>query len=142
MRISTKTRYGMRLMIDLAQHWGGGRVALRDVAERQEISKKYMEQVVAPLVSAGLLHVTRGNQGGYELARGPRSITCADIVAATEDGLGLLDCASGALACPRDGFCLSKGVWLGLEHAMADYLAGITLQDVIEREANANAQAT
>nr|WP_165247547.1 Rrf2 family transcriptional regulator [Adlercreutzia sp. ZJ141] len=138
MRISTKTRYGMRLMIDLAQHWGAGRVALRDIAERQEISKKYMEQVVAPLVSAGLLHVTRGNQGGYELARDPRQITCADIMTATEDGLGLLDCANGALACPRDSFCLSKDIWLGLERVMADYLASITLQDVLERGADVN----
>lgn len=69
MKISTKTRYGMRFMIDLAQSQGEGRVALKDIADRQGLSKKYLEQVVAPLASAGLLDVTRGNQGGYRLSR-------------------------------------------------------------------------
>ena len=83
MKISTKTRYGMRFMIDLAQHHGEGCVALKDVAERQGISKKYLEQVVAPLTGAGLLRVTRGYQGGYELARAPETITLADVVSAS-----------------------------------------------------------
>ena len=68
MRISTKTRYGMRLMIDIAQNQGSGRVALKDAADRQGVSKKYLEQVVAPLVAAGLLDVARGASGGYRLA--------------------------------------------------------------------------
>ena len=91
-KISTKTRYGMRFMIDLAQSQGEGRVALKDIADRQGLSKKYLEQVVAPLASAGLLDVTRGNQGGYRLSRDASAITLADIVAASEDGLELLDC--------------------------------------------------
>ena len=86
MKISTKTRYGMRFMIDLAQSQGEGRVALKDIADRQGLSKKYLEQVVAPLASAGLLDVTRGNQGGYRLSRDASAITLADIVAASEDG--------------------------------------------------------
>ena len=86
-KISTKTRYGMRFMIDLAQSQGEGRVALKDIADRQGLSKKYLEQVVAPLASAGLLDVTRGNQGGYRLSCDASAITLADIVAASEDGL-------------------------------------------------------
>ena len=74
MKISTKTRYGMRFMIDLAQSQGEGRVALKDIADRQGLSKKYLEQVVAPLASAGLLDVTRGNQGGYRLSRDASAI--------------------------------------------------------------------
>lgn len=123
-------------MIDLAQHYGEGCVALKEIANRQEISKKYLEQVVSPLVSAGLLHVTRGYLGGYELARTPQQINCADIVAATEDGLELLDCTSGKFACGRDETCLSQYVWKGLEEVIATYLRGITLQDILEREAD------
>lgn len=134
MKISTKTRYGMRFMIDLAQHRGEGCVALKDVAERQGISKKYLEQVVAPLTGAGLLRVTRGYQGGYELAHAPEDITLADVVSASEDGLELLDCMSGVFACERRDGCLSQRIWGGLEQAIRDYLAGITLAEAAADE--------
>lgn len=130
MKISTKTRYGMRFMIDLAQNQAGGRVALKDVAERQGISKKYLEQVVAPLAAAGLLSVTRGNQGGYALARPADAITLADIVAASEDGLELLDCTSCLDACERADACPSRRVWGGLERAMKSHLKNQTLADI------------
>lgn len=130
-KISTKTRYGMRFMIDLAQSQGEGRVALKDIAERQGISKKYLEQVVAPLASAGLLEVTRGNQGGYRLARDAAAITLADIVAASEDGLELLDCMGSLAACERAEGCPSRRVWGGLQAAIRDYLAGLTLADIV-----------
>ena len=114
MKISTKTRYGMRFMIDLAQSQGEGRVALKDIADRQGLSKKYLEQVVAPLASAGLLDVTRGNQGGYRLSRDASAITLADIVAASEDGLELLDCMGSLSACERaEDFCEREGVEKG-----------------------------
>ncbi|WP_165172995.1 Rrf2 family transcriptional regulator [Adlercreutzia sp. ZJ242] len=129
MKISTKTRYGMRFMIDLAQHANEGCVALKDVAARQGISKKYLEQVVAPLTGAGLLRVTRGYAGGYELARPPEEITLADVVGASEDGLELLDCMSGLFACERQEGCLSQRIWGGLQQAMFDYLDGMTLAD-------------
>ena len=132
-KISTKTRYGMRFMIDLAQSQGEGRVALKDIADRQGLSKKYLEQVVAPLASAGLLDVTRGNQGGYRLSRDASAITLADIVAASEDGLELLDCM-GSLA--ED--CPSRRVWGGLQAAIGDYLSGLTLADVASSAAAAN----
>ena len=134
MKISTKTRYGMRFMIDLAQRRGEGCVALKDVAERQGLSKKYLEQVVAPLTGAGLLRVTRGYQGGYELARAPEDITLADVVSASEDGLELLDCLSGAFTCERQDGCLSRRIWGGLEQAVRDYLAGITLAEAAADE--------
>lgn len=134
MKISTKTRYGMRFMIDLAQRHGEGCVALKEVAERQGISKKYLEQVVAPLSGAGLLRVTRGYQGGYQLARPPEDITLADVVGASEDGLELLDCMSGVLACERQGSCLSQRIWGGMEQAIRDYLAGITLAEAARGE--------
>lgn len=132
MKISTKTRYGMRFMIDLAQNEGEGCVALKDVAERQGISKKYLEQVVAPLVAAELLTVTRGNQGGYRLARPASEITLADVVAASEDGLDLLDCMGALSTCERAEDCPSRRVWGGLQNALTGYLEGRTLADVID----------
>ena len=130
MKISTKTRYGMRFMIDVAQNQGEGRVALKDAAARQGISKKYLEQVVAPLASAGLLTVTRGNLGGYRLAREADAFTLADIVTASEDGLALLDCTSCLDACERADACPRRRVWGGLEQAMQAHLASQTLADI------------
>lgn len=132
MKISTKTRYGMRFMIDLAGHYGQGCTALKDVADRQGISKKYLEQVVAPLSSAGLLTVTRGYLGGYELSRNPRNITLADIVSASEDGLIIMDCLGEDGSCARQEFCPSRKVWNGMEQAIRTYLESLTLADIVE----------
>ena len=132
MRISTKTRYGMRLMIDIAQNQGSGWVALKDAADRQGVSKKYLEQVVAPLVAAGLLDVARGASGGYQLARDARAITLADIVGASEDGFALLTCTIDADACERAGDCASRRIWDGLQGAMRGSLEGQTLADIAQ----------
>ena len=134
MKISTKTRYGMRFMLDLAEHYGNGCMALKDIAERQGISKKYLEQVVSPLSAAGLLRVTRGYLGGYELSRPPEEITLAQVVAASEDGLDLLDCMSGLFACERRDGCVSQRIWGGLQQAMYDYLEGLTLADIVNKD--------
>ncbi len=131
MRISTKTRYGLRFMVDLAQCWGEGCVALKDVASRQGISKKYLEQVVAPLADAGLLEIKRGNGGGYQLSRPPEDITLADVVSASEEGIELMDCLSCLGTCEREPDCLARDVWGGLQAAVTDYLEGRTLADVI-----------
>ena len=132
MKIATKTRYALRVMIDVAAHDEEGCVPLKDVAERQGISKKYLEQVVSPLVSQSLLKVTRGHKGGYQLTREPKEITCAQIVSATENGLELLDCLSGEVVCEREGICVSKNIWGGLERTMTEYLESITLQDILD----------
>lgn len=132
MKISTKTRYGMRFMIDLAERWGDGCVPMKDVAERQGISKKYLEQVVAPLSAAGLLQITRGNKGGFQLARPPQEITLADVVTASEDGLDLLNCLGCLTVCERESGCASREVWGGMQDAVTGYLEGRTLADVVE----------
>lgn len=134
MKIATKTRYAMRVMIDLAGHSSEGCIPLKDVADRQNISKKYLEQVVSPLVAHNLLTVTRGHRGGYKLTREPKDITCAQIVSATENGLELLDCLSGEITCEREKICISQDLWSGLERAMTDYLESITLQDILDKE--------
>ena len=136
MKLAAKTRYGLRFMIDLAEHYGEGYCALKAIAERQNISKKYLEQLVSPLVSAELVKVSRGHKGGYALSRAPELITCAQIVAATEDGLELLDKPTRQQE--LSGGISSQYVWEGLESTLKNYLGSITLQDILEHEAQAN----
>jgi Rrf2 family protein len=130
MKISTRARYGMVFMVDLAQHYGEGPMPMKEIAERENISKKYLEQVVTPLSKAKLLNVTRGHKGGFELSRDPGDITLAEVVAASEDGLALLDCLSCISLCDNEGGCVSRNVWGGMQRAIIDYLRGRTLADV------------
>ena len=131
MKISTKTRYGMRVMLDLAERYANGCTPLKDVAERQGLSKKYLEQVASPLATAGLLTVTRGYQGGYQLSRPPENITLAEVISASEDGLELMNCTSDLHACDRANSCPSRNVWGGLQDAVNHYLESKTLADMI-----------
>lgn len=133
MRIATKTRYAMRFMAELASRWGQGRTSLKDIAEKQGISKKYLEQCVAPLVAAGLITVMRGAGGGYELSRPPDTITAAEVVAATEGDLYLLDCLEGEFNCPQRRQCRTQPIWSGLEEVIEAYLNGITLKDFVKQ---------
>ena len=132
--ISTRGRYALRMMLDLAQNQGDGYVALRDIAARQEISKKYLEQIIPQLNRAGMLQTTRGVQGGYRLTRRPEEYTVLDILEVTETGLSAVACLEkDAAKCPRSADCLTLPVWQGLDKIIRDYLGGITLQDVLDR---------
>ena len=132
MRISAKTRYAMSFMLDLAEHYGDGCIPMRDVAERQGISKKFLEQVVSPLSEAGLLEVTRGSRGGYRLAKPPSEIRLSDVVRASEDGLNLMDCIGRIAVCVNEGSCTSHEVWGGMQNAITGYLEQRSLADVLE----------
>lgn len=121
-------------MVDLAQHWGEGYIALKDVAERQNISKKYLEQIVSLLMNHGLLKATRGFSGGYQLAEEPSRITVAEVVRATENSLSALACINDEDACDRRDRCSSLSLWIGLEKVIIDYLQGITLADLAAKE--------
>ena len=132
--ISTRGRYALRMMLDLAQNQGDGYVALKDIAARQDISKKYLEQIIPLLNRAGLLQTTRGVQGGYRLTKRPEEYTVLDILAVTETGLAAVACLEqDAPACPRCAECLTLPVWQGLDKVVREYLGGITLQDVLDK---------
>ena len=139
MRISTRGRYAIRTMVDLAQHGGEGLVTLKDVAARQELSQKYLEQIVTQLSKAGLVKGTRGPQGGYRLAREPKDYNIGEILQLVEGSLAPVECLeSDVNACERCERCATLDMWSGLYKVITDYLDSITLQDVVDR---ANAAA-
>lgn len=135
MKISTKGRYALRMMLDLAQHKNGGYVALRDIAARQNISKKYLEQIVPILNRSDFLITNRGFQGGYKLAMDPDKYTVGDILRTTEGSISPVACTEeNSAKCERSEFCLTLPVWQGLKKVITDYLDGITLQDILDRQ--------
>ena len=132
MRISTKGRYALRLMLDLAEHQGDGCISLRDVAQRQDISKKYLEQIVPTLSRAGFLLTNRGYQGGYRLSKAPEEYTVGEVLRITEGDLAPVACLqTGVVDCPRAEQCLTISVWEGLYKVVNRYLDSITLQDIL-----------
>ena len=133
MKISTKGRYALRMLIDLAEHPGEEYIALKDVAARQDISKKYLEQIVPVLNRAGILLTNRGFQGGYRLARTPESITIGEVLRLTEGNLAPVECVmSPENTCPRKDGCVTLSVWQGLNRVINDYLDSITLQRLLD----------
>ena len=134
MMISTKGRYALRIMVDLALHDGEEPVSVRAIAQRQAISGKYMEQIISVLTRAGLLRSVRGAQGGYRLAKEPQEITVGDIIDATEGPLSISDCLNDEGCCQRSGQCRTRRVWEYLSTSINDVLQSITLRDMLEQE--------
>ena len=139
MKISTKGRYALRLMIDLALEGQGAPVALRDVAKRQEISEKYLEQLVAPLTRAGLLKSVRGASGGYLLTKAPEEYTTGEILRAQEGSLAPVDCADGA-PCERQNRCATAPLWRRIAQAVDEVVDNTTLQDLVDEYQAAQAR--
>lgn len=135
MKISTKGRYALRMMLDLAEHQGDGYIALKDIAARQNVSKKYLEQIVPILNKADILNTNRGYQGGYRLARTPDQYTVGDILRITEGSISPVACLDkNPVECERAAECATLPVWQGLYKVIADYLDGITLQDILDKQ--------
>lgn len=127
------------MLLDLAQHSSDGYVALKDIAERQNISKKYLEQIVPLLNKADLLRTNRGYQGGYSLSKSPSQYTVGEILRVTEGSLSPVACLQYDVNdCPRRDECITLPVWEGLYKTITKYLDGITLQDIIDRASAGN----
>lgn len=134
MKISTKGRYALRMMIDLAENQMDGYVALKDIAERQGISKKYLEQIVPLLNKSGMLKTNRGYQGGYRLSKALSGYTVGEILRVTEGSLSPVTCIEYEVnECPHAHKCPTLGIWQGLYDVVNKYLDSITLEDVVKR---------
>ncbi len=123
----------MRMLLDLAEHQNCGFIALKDIAERQNISKKYLEQIIPVFNKSGILKTNRGSQGGYQLARTPDKYTVGEILRLTEGSIAPIACVEQeAPDCERCGECGMFPVWQGLYKVIGEYLDGITLQDILD----------
>ena len=139
MIVSTKGRYALRVMIDLAEHQADKYVPLKEVATRQEISEKYLENILKVLVQNGFLEGLRGKGGGYRLTRGPEQYTVEEILNLTEGNLATVSCLTpGAPTCHRMAECRTYNMWKGLDEMISDYFSKITLADLAAPEEAGN----
>ena len=133
MKLSAKSRYGTRLMLDMAQHYEEGPIHLATVAKRQGISVKYLEQIIIPLKKANYVKSVRGPKGGHILAKPPAEITIGEIVALLEDSVSLAACFDNPMICERSQVCATRDIWQEAAQAMFDILQSITLADLLSR---------
>jgi len=135
MKISTKGRYGLRAMMDIAMHaQSGGPVFLSDIVKRQDISAKYLEQIFSTLHGAGLVNTVRGRRGGYLLTRPPDAIRLKDIITVLEGPCALVDCVTNQEVCPRAEKCAARDVWSLLSRKVDEFLSGLTLADLVQMQ--------
>lgn len=134
MRLSTRGRYGARFMLDLAIHYGDGPVLLRELCERQEISVKYLEQLIPLLRTAGLVKSTRGPRGGYHLALPPSKITLYDVVSTLEGATSLTECVEDPASCHRAEACAAHEIWNDVSRKVVEILRGTTLAEMARRQ--------
>ena len=135
MKVSTKGRYALRIMLDLAIHNSGELVPLKDIAKRQGISIKYMEQIISPLAKAGFVQSLRGSSGGYRLSRDPSEYTAGEILKVMEGPLAPTSCLESEINdCPRADVCSTLSFWKGLNKVINDYVNSVTLGELAEGE--------
>ncbi len=133
MRITTKVRYGLRALLQIAVTYDGNPVPLSSIAESQEISRKYLEQLVASLRKAGLIGSRKGVRGGYFLTREPADISLWDVFCTLEGCTPLVECIPSPETCDRSGFCTTRGIWDLLDQKLQQFWESFTLQDLIDR---------
>ena len=135
MMISTKGRYALRVLIDMAEHQSAGYVPLKEIAQRQEISEKYLESIVKTLVKGGVLTGLRGKGGGYRLSKNPDQCAVGAILRMTEGSLSPVACLEpGAAPCDRASACRTYQMWKGLDRVISEYLDGFTIADLMRVE--------
>jgi len=134
LKVSTKGRYALRMLLDLAEHRGEGFISLKEIAERQNISKQYLEQIVSLLNTSSMLRTNRGKQGGYMLAKQPSEYTVREILRVTEGSLAPVTCLEEEVnLCDKATYCKTLSMWMGLQKVINDYLDSVTLQDMAEQ---------
>jgi len=132
-RLSTRSRYGVRFMVDLALRGGENAVYLKDIAREEGLSEKYLSLIAIPLKSAGLIVAQRGAKGGYRLARPASRITLKEIVEVLEKGVCIVECVGDPSTCSRSGHCPSRDLWAEITDRIASTLASVTLEDLARK---------
>ena len=133
MRLSTRGRYGTRLMVDLAQHYADGPIPLAAIAKRQDLSAKYLEQLIILLKGAGLIRSVRGRRGGYMLARKPEEISVGEIVETLEGKLSVVDCVLEPELCYRAIECPTRDIWVGMTEMIKQQLFSLSLGNILAK---------
>ena len=133
MKLSAKGRYGTRALLELAMHYGEGPILLRDIAQRQQISLRYLEQLITPLITGGIVRSTRGAGGGVSLAKPPEEIRLSEVMQLLEGPTALVECVNNPGVCSRSNFCVTRDIWSELKNVMDGVLESTTLQDLVER---------
>jgi Rrf2 family protein len=134
MKISTKIRYGTRAMLELGTRYGKGPVELREIAKEENVSLKYLEQVIIPLRKAGLVRAIRGSKGGYSLARPPSEISLREMAEILEGPIALVDCLREPKVCERSSSCVTRDIWKEVSEAIYQIFHSITLEDMVNRK--------
>jgi len=134
MRLSTRARYGTRLMLELALNFEKGTVFLKDIAKKEEISEKYLSHLVIPLRASGLISSSRGAHGGYRLAKFPSQITLKEIVQTLEGGISCVECVENPSVCPRVSKCATRSIWEKLDEKISDELSSVTLAHLMNSQ--------
>ena len=133
MKLSTRSRYGTRMVLNLAENYNEGPVQIGQIAKQLEVSVKYLEQLIIPLKKADLIKSVRGPKGGHKLAKPPNEVTVGDIVRILEGGIDLSDCISDPEICQNTGSCVTRSLWQEATDAMYDKLDSTTFADMIEK---------
>ncbi len=134
MKLSTRGRYGLRAVLDLAVHQGEGMVLLKDIARRQEVSLPYLEHLITPLIAGGLVKSTRGARGGVLLLKPPAEVKLTEVVQLLEGSIAPVDCLNDPRVCSRSASCVTRDIWMQIKDAMIQVLDSTTLQDLVERQ--------
>jgi Rrf2 family protein len=138
MRLSTRARYGTRLMLELALNFDKGTIFLKHIAEKEEISEKYLSHLVIPLRASGLISSSRGAHGGYKLAKSPSQITLKEIVQTLEGGISFVECIKNPSVCHRASKCATRSIWEKLDEKISDELSSVTLEDLMNLQKEMN----
>lgn len=141
MKLSTKGRYGVRLMLDLAMHQSSRPVLLKDISRRQEVSEKYLWQLINPLKNSGLIVSTRGANGGYKLGRPAKNISLKDIILVLENGMCLVDCVGNSSGCKRSAFCVTRDVWKLVADKILKTLESLNLEELALKQESRSSKA-
>ncbi|MDT8718116.1 Rrf2 family transcriptional regulator [Clostridium sp. 19966] len=130
MKLSTKGRYGVKAMVDLAINYGEAPISIKSISERQNLSEYYLEQLFAPLRKAGLINSIRGAQGGYVLAKPPKEITVADIISVLEGPIEISECIDG-ISCSNEDYCATRLLWEKIKNSIDSVMKTTSLEDIV-----------